>query len=214
MSERDARGVRLERLVVAEDLARRGRRHGRTHERVAEAVLRDLVLELGPVPEVGRRDVPQVVLEQALARGRAAVELVRRVRARLARVLGSVLARHVARRLDRGVVDRLEDLEVELARLGRVEGEAECHEGVGEALHTDADGAVAHVAVLGLLDRVVVDVDDAVEVVGDDLGDVVELLEVVLAVLDEGREGDRREVAHGAARGRRSSARALLLELE
>ena len=45
-------------------------------------------------------------------------------------------------------------------------------------------------------DWVVVDVDDAVQVVGD-LGNIVQRLEVVLAIDDEGRESKRGEIAHG-----------------
>ena len=45
-------------------------------------------------------------------------------------------------------------------------------------------------------DWVVVDVDDVVQVVGD-LGNIVQRLEVVLAIDDEGREGKRGEIAHG-----------------
>ena len=40
---------------------------------------------------------------------------------------------------------------------------------IGEALHTDPDGPVLHVGSACLLDRVVVSVDDLVEVFGDTL---------------------------------------------
>jgi len=48
---------------------------------------------------------------------------------------------------------------------------------------------VAHVRPPGFGNWVVVDVDDAVEVIGDDFGDVVEFLKVVLAIDDEGGQG-------------------------
>ena len=95
------------------------------------------------------------------------------------------------------MVDRLEDLDIESLGLGRVKGHVEGHEGIGKTLYTDSDGSVSEVRVLGLDDRVVVDVDDAVEVEGDNLGDLVKLLEVVDALLDVGGEGDRGEVADG-----------------
>lgn len=129
----------------------------------------DFGLELRPVPQLSRSDAPEIVLQVSPTSRGSSVLLVRRVPAVLAGVGESKVARHVAGRLDRGVVDRLEDLEVELARFGRVERETESHEGVGESLDSDADGAVAHVGVLGLLDGVVVYVDDAVEVERDDL---------------------------------------------
>lgn len=182
-----ARGVRLESFVESEDLARRRRGHGGADERVPKAVLSNLLLERRPVPEVGRRNVPEVVLEQTVTGRRSALLEVRRVGSRLAGMFGGPFACHVAGRLDRCMVNCLEDLEVQLASLRRIERQAKGHEGVGEALHTDADRAVTHVAPLGLLDGVVVDIDDAVEVVSDDLHDVVQFLEVVLSVLDKGR---------------------------
>ena len=60
--------------------------------------------------------------------------------------------REVKRTPHRAVVDRLEDVLVELARGVSFVGQAELHERVGQALDADADGAVAHVGVLGLLD--------------------------------------------------------------
>ncbi len=178
----DVGRVGLEALVVAEDLRGRGGRHGREQQAVADAVLADAGLERVPVPEVAGGDVPHVELQDALRGGRA---LVRRV--------GALLAGQVARGGEGGVVDGLEHLAVQLARLGRLERHAQGQEGVGQALDADADGAVAHVAVAGLGDGVVVDVDDAVEVAHDDLGDLVQLGEVVGAgvVVDEGRQGQR-----------------------
>ena len=46
---------------------------------------------------------------------------------------------------------------------------------------------MAEVRTTSFRDWVGVDVNDAVQVVGDDLGDSVQLLEVVLAIDDEGR---------------------------
>jgi hypothetical protein len=57
---------------------------------------------------------------------------------------------------------------------------------------------VLEVRVLGLRNRVKVDVDDLVEVAGDDLGDVIELGEVKgVAVLHEHGKGDGGKVADG-----------------
>jgi hypothetical protein len=50
-------------------------------------------------------------------------------------------------------------------------------------LHTDADRAAANVELTRLRDRVVVDIEGAVEVVCDDFGEVVEFLEGVGARL-------------------------------
>jgi hypothetical protein len=76
-----------------------------------------------------------------------------------------------------------------------VEWHAEHHESIGKTLHTDPDRSMAHVGLPCFRDGVVVDVDDAVQVECDNLSNVVQLLEVVLAMGDKGRERDGREVA-------------------
>ena len=53
---------------------------------------------------------------------------------------------------------------------------------------------MAHVGSASLWNRVVVDIDDAIEVAGDDLGNIMKPFEIVLAVRDEGGEGERGEV--------------------
>lgn len=53
-----------------------------------------------------------------------------------------------------------------------------------------------------LRDRVIINVDDSVEISGDDLGDLAQLLEVKLAVVDEAVESDGCEVAHRHLIGR------------
>ena len=60
--------------------------------------------------------------------------------------------REVNRTPQRAIINSLEDVLVQLARGVALVREAQLDEGVGQALHADADGAVAHVAVLGLLD--------------------------------------------------------------
>ncbi len=101
------------------------------------------------------------------------------------------------------MVDGLEDLEVELTGLRTVERHTKSHEGVGETLNSETDGSVTHVGVASLRDGVVIDVDDLVQVLGNDLGDVVELLEVVLAIGDESGEGERGQIADGNLIGSR-----------
>jgi len=95
------------------------------------------------------------------------------------------------------MVNGLEDLDVELLGFRRIEGHAESHEGVGETLHADAYRAMAEVGATSFGDGVVIDVDDAVQIEGDHLGHIVQLLEVVSTVCDEGWESKRRQVAHG-----------------
>ena len=184
--------VRLEALVVAQNLTSRRRWHGRNKKRVPETSLRHLLLQRRPVPQVRGRNTPEIILQLTL---RCRATFVRRVRA--------IDSSNVAARLNRSVVDRLRNLLIEVPRLRRVERHAEGHEGVGETLHTNADRTVAHVGPAGLGDGVEVDIDDAVQVEGDDLCDIVQLLEVVDTVLDEGRERDRSEIADGSLLRRR-----------
>jgi hypothetical protein len=155
-------------------------------------VLGNLRLEAVPVPTLAGLDVPEVELQLALLRGAALPRLIR--------ALGH---RKLTAGLARGVVHRLEDVLVQLLRLGRLEGEAQRHERVGKALAADTDRAVAHVRALGLLDGVVILVDDPVQVHRQDLDDLVEHLEVERAVLNEGGQSDRAEVAHGGLIWRR-----------
>jgi hypothetical protein len=177
-------GVRLKALVPTQDLRGRGGRHGSDQERVSDSVLRDLGLERGPVPERAGGDSPKVVLQPTLGRGRT----------RVSRVV-SLLLSHLARRFESGMVDGLEDLQVELTSGGTVKGHSQGHESVGETLDTETDRSVTHVRVFGLDDRVVIDVDDSVQVLGNNLGNSVELLKVVLPVADESGQGERGQVA-------------------
>mmetsp|Transcript_14943 Transcript_14943/g.44735 ORF Transcript_14943/g.44735 Transcript_14943/m.44735 type:complete len:376 (+) Transcript_14943:584-1711(+) len=144
--------VRLEALVVAEDLRRRGGGHRRDEQRVAQAVGSDRRAQARPVPAIRRRDSPQVKLQLA-TRGGAA--LPRRVTPEL---LGEL-----ARRLERGVVDSLEDVAVESARLVRLKRQPQPREDISQALHTNPDRPVAQVGRRGLRQRVVRHGDHAVE---------------------------------------------------
>ena len=101
------------------------------------------------------------------------------------------------------MIDCLEDLDVEVASFGRVEGDAEGHESVSETIDTHSDGTVTHVRVAGLRDWVVVDVDDLVEVECDDLRHLVELFKVVFVAADEGWKGEGSKVTDGGFIGRR-----------
>ena len=72
------------------------------------------------------------------------------------------------------MVNGLENLDIELLGFGRIKGHAKCHEGIGET-STKTDGAMAEVRTMSFKDWVIVDVDDAVQVVGDDLDDLADV---------------------------------------
>lgn len=93
------------------------------------------------------------------------------------------------------MVDSFEYLDVEFFGSCGVERQAEHHKGIGEALHADPDRSVAHVGPPRFRDWVVVDIDDAVQVESDNFSNIVQLLEVVLAVGDKRRESDGCEIA-------------------
>ena len=60
----DVGSVRLDALVVTEDLSGGGSRHGSNQQRVAQAVLLDLFTQLGPVPQLGAGiNAPHVKLQ-------------------------------------------------------------------------------------------------------------------------------------------------------
>ena len=120
----EIRCERLERLVVAQNLRRRGGRHWREKKRVSDAEFSDARLERRPIPHVARHNVPHIVLQDATRDRRARVRFVR-----------SVALGDFARRLERSIVDRLEDLLVELARLLACKRQTHHLEGVSKTLH-------------------------------------------------------------------------------
>mmetsp|Transcript_72699 Transcript_72699/g.210473 ORF Transcript_72699/g.210473 Transcript_72699/m.210473 type:complete len:215 (+) Transcript_72699:679-1323(+) len=189
------RRVCLEGLIVSKYLRGARGRHRRHEQRIPQAAPRDPRLQPGPVPTSALRlAAPEVELQSTLACRRARVRLVRPIN------LGEL-----ARRLASCEVYRLEDVDVQLLCRRALERHPHEHEGVREALHAQPDGAVPHVGVLCLDDRIVVAVDDPVQILGDNLRHPVQLLEVVRRAIlgHEGRKGQGREIAHGDLIGRR-----------
>ena len=62
-AHKNVAGVGLDALVVAQNLRGTGGRHRRQQETVADAEARNLGLQRGPIVQVGRGDVPHVVLQ-------------------------------------------------------------------------------------------------------------------------------------------------------
>lgn len=67
------------------------------------------------------------------------------------------------------MVDGLKDLLVQLLGIRAVEGHLHQNKGICQTLHSNTNGSVAHVGGAGFLDRVVVDVDNLVEVAANNL---------------------------------------------
>ena len=61
----------------------------------------------------------------------------------------------------------LKDLAVQCGGFGCLPGQAQQSEDIRQTLHAQADGAVTHVAALGLGGRIEVDVNHAVEIAHD-----------------------------------------------
>ncbi|KAI6757641.1 hypothetical protein HG531_003466 [Fusarium graminearum] len=176
----DVGGVRLKAFVVAKNLRGTGGRHRSNEQTVADTVSLDILSEGFPVPKVRGLDIPHVELENTL-RGRGALE----------GGVGTFLLGELHRRSKGSVVDGLEDLLVQLTSLRRLKGHAEGKKGISETLHTKTNGSVTHVAVTSLLDRVVVDVDDLVQIADNNLSDLVQLLEVVASIFIVDKRGQR-----------------------
>mmetsp|Transcript_15039 Transcript_15039/g.28222 ORF Transcript_15039/g.28222 Transcript_15039/m.28222 type:complete len:233 (+) Transcript_15039:334-1032(+) len=127
--------VGLEGLVVPQDLSGAGRRHWGHQQRVSQAGRGNASLEPLPIPaSTARGPAPKIKLQQAFAGGAARIGLI-----------GAVGFGQLAGSLAGGVVDRLKDVLVELLRLCALEGQLHDKEGVGEALHAETHGPVAHV---------------------------------------------------------------------
>lgn len=146
-------------------------------------MLSNLGLQTTPVPKVSGRHPPQIELQFPLLGWTANPSFIR-----------SILRRDLAGSLEGAVVDCLENLNVELFRLGRIERHAECHEGIGKTLHTNPDGSVTEVGTTSFGDGIVVYVNNAIQVIRNRLGHSMELVEVILAVGDESGESQRSKI--------------------
>ena len=192
----------LDALVAAGDAGDGGRGRDGDEQGVAQPGAPDPGLEGLPAVGLGGRGREQAALALgALAVGLDAPE-VKLQGAAVGAGLSEGLVRAIALGqgaglAEGGVVDLLLDAGGEGQGLFAVEGQAELEKDVLQAHQTESDRAPAAVARGGLGGRVVVDVNDAVEVLHGDAGPLGQLGEVEALVGDEAREVERAEVAHG-----------------
>lgn len=76
------------------------------------------------------------------------------------------------------MVNRLENILVQLFGLVAVKRHPHQYKHIRQALDADTDGSIFHIADTRLLRRIEIDVDHAVQVRRDDLGDAVQRLEI------------------------------------
>merc|ERR1719180_715716 len=131
-------------------------------------MLGNLGLEGRPVLEVGGGNTPHVVLQLAL-----------RHRAAFIGGVGSLNFSKLTRGFQGTVVDRLKDLFVKQARLFRLKRQSHKNVSVSEALDTNSNRPVSHVAVPSLLHWVEVHLNDLVQVLRRHLGHLFQTLKVV-----------------------------------
>ena len=145
--------------------------------------------QLFPVVAIGVRLLaPQIELELTLRKGAALEAFVR-----------ALLSGEFHGRLHGSMIDRLEDLRVEVECFRALKSKTHLLEGVCHPLYPNTYGAMAEVRCLRLLDGVVVAIDDSVQVPGDSLGYAMQGLEVkgaTLVVCELGKR-NRGEVANG-----------------
>lgn len=176
----DVCGVRLEALVVAKHLRSGGGGHGSNQKTVSSAIIHHLLLQVIPVVSLGDwLDVPKVELELALTEWTALEALV-----------CSFFHGKFHRSLHRSVVNGLEDHCVDGLCLWVLKSNRHLHEAVGQPLDTNSNWSVLQVTVLSLLDRVVIHVNDPVQVGGDSLDDLVQLGVVELLCVQVGKRGE------------------------
>ena len=211
-------GVRLKALIVAQDLRSGCGGHGRHEQGVAYSVFQYLFAQSFPIPATAQLlgvHAPQIELELPLAHRASLISLIR-----------SVCLGFFNRSLDGREVDRLKDFLVELFGLIGGERHAEFDEGVGQSLNTQSDRTVPHIAVPRLFDRIVVPVDDAVQVACRLHGDRKKLFMIEFSVLHEHGKGDAGQIADrylvrctvfhdlGAEIGRANGSQILLIALD
>ncbi len=174
--------VRLDALVVAQNLRGGSRGHGRNQQAVSHR-LAPKRLPLPQTAKLGR--LPEVKLKLTPTHGRALKRLVS------ALLLGQFDAlRH------RPVIQRLENGNVHEGRLRAVKGQSAKQKDVSQALHANANGSVPRVGRASLFDRVKVSVDDPIQVASHDSNRLVQPLVIENAIdADETRKADGGQIA-------------------
>src|SRR6056300_379797 len=188
-SQIDVGRVRLETLVVSQNLGGRSCGHGRHEKTVSETLRLHTLTHRVPVVTTAEFGLtfPHIRLKNTLRSRRPCETLI-----------GSLNLSQFRRSLESRMVHRLEDVCIHETRLFTVEGETTKNKHVSETLNAETDGAMFHVRSSSRLYGVEVTIDDTIEILRDRLRDfvkfvVVESLGLPVHILGE---GDGCEVAH------------------
>ncbi len=155
-------GESLKALVIAENLAGRSGRHRCQQEGIAHPIVGDFRLQGIPIPAPGVFcDPPHVELQDSFA-GRTALE----------RGVGAIGDGLVFGGGAGGEIYRLEYLSIQCTRCLRLEWHLQHRQGISQALYSEPNRAMAHIRILSFGHRVVIAVDDAIEISGDVIGDI------------------------------------------
>mmetsp|Transcript_10323 Transcript_10323/g.17553 ORF Transcript_10323/g.17553 Transcript_10323/m.17553 type:complete len:254 (+) Transcript_10323:1928-2689(+) len=153
----------------------------------------DLILKSRPVPTTTWFHIPHVELENAFACRRSLVSLICSI---------GLSKFHTC--LTGAKVDCFENILVQTAGLRRVIRKLHHLQSVSQTLNTNTNGTMTHVGPLGLLNRVEVVVNDTVQVVCHNLGDLLELVQIEVTLFPKVSsrshklgKTDTCQVAHG-----------------
>lgn len=176
---------RLKALIVAENLARGGRRH-RCHEKaIAHSMLLHLHTECIPIQNIlslrDWRNIPKIRLEKSLACRRA-----------LKTLLGTNPLRESKAGLHGCKLNVLKDELVETSRLSTVPRHLEHCKDVGKTLHTESNRTMAKITRACLRCRLIVNINDTIKIASRYLCDFTEAIKVkgLCSRVHESREAD------------------------
>ena len=94
-------------------------------------------------------------------------------------------------------INCFENITVQCTGFVTFKGHTKHDERISQSLNTDADRAVTHVTATGGFNRIVVDVDDFIQVARDDFGDIIQTLKIKLSVIDKARQCDGGKITNG-----------------
>mmetsp|Transcript_2607 Transcript_2607/g.5609 ORF Transcript_2607/g.5609 Transcript_2607/m.5609 type:complete len:277 (+) Transcript_2607:658-1488(+) len=162
---------RLGTLIIPQNLGGTRRGHGRQQETVAHAMLGNLLLQSRPIPSVAGRDIPHVELEHPLGGWRSLVCFV-----------GTLFLGEFHGGLAGSKVECFENILVELTSSLPLKRQLHHLKCIRQPLHTNSNRTMSHIARLRLLHRIKVTINHPIQILGNHLGNVLELVQIKTAL--------------------------------